>query len=82
MKLKLLEKSETQADYGAGHGVEYEYVYECPCGKNKVREYHDAVPGFRSHDIYVDCAECASKWDVKKGGYAEERRKEEIQSSL
>lgn len=75
MKLKLLEKSETRANYGAGQGAEYEYVYECPCGQGTVTEYHDDVPGFRSHEVFINCGECKDKWIVGKGGQAEEKNK-------
>lgn len=50
--------------YGAGEGDTERYVYECPCGKGKIVEEHDNIPGFRDHDVYIDCAECEKKYKI------------------
>lgn len=36
----------------------------CPCGKGKVVEEHDDIPGFREHDIWIQCEECSKKLDL------------------
>ena len=44
--------------YGAGSGDTEYYEYECPCGKGKVIEEHDNIPGFRlEKDEIVDLIE-------------------------
>lgn len=68
MKLKKISQYEQIMDYGAGRGPEYTITYECPCGEGTVTEYRDEVPGFRSHDIFIDCGICEKEWEAKKGG--------------
>ena len=33
----------------------YTHYYKCPCGKRCVIDDKDATPGFRSHDIWIEC---------------------------
>ena len=42
----------------------YTHYYKCPCGKGRVVDDKDATPGFRSHDIYIECAECREKYEL------------------
>lgn len=61
--LKLLEHSSVpHPGYGAGSGSIDTYVYECPCGKGKIIEVKDRIPGFRESDITIECDECAKKY--------------------
>lgn len=54
--------SSDSAGFGAGHGSTERYEYFCPCGKGKVIEEHDNVPGFREHDVWIDCDKCRTEW--------------------
>ncbi len=38
---------------------------QCPCGKGMVVDDKDATPGFRSHDTYIECAECREKYELQ-----------------
>lgn len=70
MRTKLIESTEHEhSGYGAGSGDVQRYVFECPCGKGRIVEEHDNIPGFREHDVYIDCAECSKKYrlDTTKG---------------
>ena len=42
----------------------YTHYYKCPCGKGRVIDDKDATPGFRSHDIYIECTECREKYEL------------------
>lgn len=70
MRTKLIyESQEEHSGYGAGSGDTEYYEYECPCGKGKIIEEHDNIPGFRDHDVYIACDECSKKYilDISKG---------------
>ena len=43
----------------------YTHYYQCPCGKGRVVDDKDATPGFRSHDIYIECVECKEKYEIE-----------------
>lgn len=55
--------------YGAGRGDTERYEYECPCGEGKIIEEHDNIPGFRDHNVFIDCEKCMEKYslDISKG---------------
>lgn len=70
MRTKLIDSSIMDSPgYGAGSGNTERYEYECPCGKGKIIEEHDNIPGFRDHDVYISCEECRKKYtlDTSKG---------------
>lgn len=70
MRTKLIYESQKEhSGYGAGCGDTERYEYECPCGKGKIIEEHDNIPGFREHDVYIACDECSKKYilDISKG---------------
>ena len=70
MRTKLIYSSEeNHLGYGAGEGDMERYEYECPCGKGKIIEEHDNIPGFRDHDIWISCDECSIKYtlDTSRG---------------
>ena len=70
MRTKLICSSQKDhIGYGAGSGDTERYEYECPCGKGKIIEEHDNIPGFRDHDVYIDCDTCSKKYrlDTSKG---------------
>ncbi len=66
---KIYSSCEFHEGYGAGSGDTERYEYECPCGKGKIIEEHDNIPGFREHDVYMHCDECSKKYilDTSKG---------------
>ena len=62
---KLIYSSiDDHAGYGAGSGNTQRYEYECPCGKGKIVEEHDNIPGFRDHDVLIQCPECSKKYTI------------------
>lgn len=48
--------------WGAGAGTVERYEYRCPCGDGAIVEEHDNVPGFREHDVRIDCSKCDVEW--------------------
>lgn len=44
---KIYASNENHPGYGAGDGDTERYEYKCPCGKGKIVEEHDNIPGFR-----------------------------------
>lgn len=48
--------------WGAGAGTVERYEYRCPCGDGAIIEEHDNVPGFREHDVRIDCSKCDDEW--------------------
>lgn len=70
MRTKLIySNNEPPQGYGAGSGDTERYEYECLCGKGRIVEEHDNIPGFRDRDVYICCEECAKKYslDISKG---------------
>ena len=54
MRTELIYSSEeNHPGYGAGDGDTERYEYKCPCGKGKIVEEHDNIPGFRDHDVWL-----------------------------
>lgn len=45
-------------------GCTEEYEYECPCGKGRIVEEHDDIPGDRNHMVYFICEECSNKYRI------------------
>ena len=65
MKMRLIRKSVSgHPGYGAGCGDTEWYEYECPCGKGRIIEEHDNIPGFREHDVYIECDVCREKYTL------------------
>lgn len=62
MKTKLKDSIVKEELYG--NGDTELYIYECPCGKGEIREEHENIPGFRSHDVWMTCDECSEKWEI------------------
>jgi hypothetical protein len=53
--------------WGAGAGTVERYEYLCPCGDGMIIEEHDNVPGFREHDVRIDCDKCRAEWRFVDG---------------
>lgn len=65
MRTKLIySNQENHPGYGAGEGDTERYEYLCPCGKGRVIEEHDNIPGFRDHDVWLQCPECSKNTDL------------------
>jgi len=44
----------------------YTHYYKCPCGKGRVVDDKDATPGFRCHEIFIECEVCREKYELVK----------------
>ncbi|MGV4886414.1 hypothetical protein ACSR0Z_07315 [Streptomyces viridosporus] len=53
--------------WGAGAGTVERYEYLCPCGDGTIIEEHDNIPGFREHDVRIDCDKCHVEWRFVDG---------------
>jgi ribosomal protein S27AE len=53
--------------WGAGAGNVERYEYLCPCGDGTIIEEHDNIPGFREHDVRIDCDKCRAEWRFVDG---------------
>ena len=42
----------------------YTHYYKCPCGKGRIVDDKDTTPGFRCHDIIIECAECREAYEI------------------
>lgn len=63
--LRTQRISSSSADtegYGAGAGTMQRLEFLCPCGNGKVVEEHDNTPGFREHDVWIECDKCRAEW--------------------
>ena len=70
MRTKLVYSSEAfHPGYGAGDGDTERYEYLCPCENGRIVEEHDNIPGFRDHDVWLECDECKKHYtlDTSKG---------------
>ncbi len=66
---KIYSNEEHHSGYGAGCGDTEHYEYKCPCGEGKIIEEHDNIPGFRDHNVYINCDKCKDIYelDTSKG---------------
>lgn len=55
----MIEQELSYTDDGS-----YTHYYKCPCGKGRVVDDKDATPGFRSHDIFIECSDCREKYEI------------------
>ena len=53
--------------WGAGGGDTERYTFRCPCGAGIILEEHDNVPGFREHDVAIQCDVCCDEWEFVPG---------------
>ena len=70
MRTKLIYNSiESHQGDAAGAGDTERYEYNCLCGKGMIIEEHDNIPGFREHDVWINCECCHKKYklDTSKG---------------
>ena len=42
----------------------YTHYYKCPCGEGRVVDDKDTTPGFRSHDVFIECEKCKEKYII------------------
>lgn len=64
MRTKLIDSSVTEMGWGPNKGDNEAQYYECPCGSGRILEDHDNIPGFRNHDVIIECDTCKEAWDV------------------
>jgi hypothetical protein len=38
-----------------------------PCGDGEIVEEHDNIPGFREHDVRIECEKCDAEWRFAAG---------------
>lgn len=53
--------------WGAGAGTVERYEFLCPCGDGTIVEEHDNIPGFREHEVRIDCDKCHAEWRFVDG---------------
>jgi len=64
---QITRSTEDSSGWGAGSGTIERHEYLCPCGKGLIIEEHDNIPGFREHDVHIDCNTCRSVWRFAPG---------------
>ena len=65
MKKQLLDSIESYHEgYGAGEGTTEYYEFKCPCRNGTIIEEHDNIPGFREHDVFINCSYCNKLFSV------------------
>lgn len=62
MRTEMISESCEEDYYNGGDTERYEY--KCPCGKGKIVEIHDNIPGFRDHTVFMCCDECREKYEL------------------
>lgn len=65
---KIYSNQENHPGYGDGGGDTEIYEYLCPCGRGRVIEEHDNIPGFRDHDVWLQCPKCLKKYRLDTSG--------------
>lgn len=65
---RVYSNQEYHPGYGAGDGDTEKYEYLCPCGKGRVIEEHDNIPGFNEHDAWLQCPECSKIYRLDTAG--------------
>lgn len=53
--------------WGAGPGDIERDEFRCPCGYGAIIEELDNTPGFREHDVWIDCDKCRVEWRFADG---------------
>lgn len=54
--------SHEHVGWGPGSGTMERYEFHCPCGGGSIIEEHDNVPGFREHNVWIECERCRTEW--------------------
>lgn len=52
---------------GPATGATERHEYLCPCCDGRIVEEHDHIPGFRDHDVHIDCDKCRVEWRFAEG---------------
>ncbi|MEG9246847.1 hypothetical protein V6S67_01960 [Arthrobacter sp. Soc17.1.1.1] len=65
--LRISRHSEDSDGYGAGSGSVSRLNFLCPCGDGRIVEEHENIPGFREHDVVIDCPKCRDEWRFLDG---------------
>lgn len=66
MELKLLNKKKYYYDleFEVEQAEWDEYEYICPCGRGKIVESIDGIPGYIEHNIWLLCEECKKYYEI------------------
>lgn len=64
---RIAEDAHDQQGWGAGSGTVERLHYMCPCGDARIIEEHDNIPGFRDHDVWIECDKCRVEWRFVEG---------------
>ncbi|WP_228521391.1 hypothetical protein [Nocardioides islandensis] len=64
---RLRSDSHDVAGWGAGAGTVERDEFRCPCGDGAIIEEHENVPGFREHNVWLDCDKCRAEWRFVDG---------------
>lgn len=59
---RITSSKEDTSGWGAGPGTIERYEHLCPCGRGLIVEEHDNTPGFREHDVIIECDKCRASW--------------------
>lgn len=54
--------SDSHDGWGAGAGTTERHTFHCPCGGGRIVEEHENTPGFREHDVWIECDRCRDEW--------------------
>ena len=64
---QITSSKEASSGWGAGPGTIERHEFLCPCGEGLIIEEHDNIPGFREHDVRIDCDKCREAWPFVSG---------------
>ncbi|GAA1109181.1 hypothetical protein [Arthrobacter flavus] len=65
--IEISDHTEEVGGFGAGAGTVERIEYRCPCGDGLIVEEHDNIPGFREHDVTINCPKCRDEWRLLDG---------------
>lgn len=72
MRTKLISKSVVPVKgYEKGPGSISWSWYQCPCGKDRVVEEHDDIPGYEHSYVWITCPDCWKKYCLDTSGGVE-----------
>lgn len=64
---RIGEDAHDHQGWGAGSGTVERLEYMCPCGDARIIEEHNNIPGFREHDVWIECDKCRVEWRFVEG---------------
>lgn len=64
---RITSSTDDSAGWGAGSGTIERHEFLCPCRRGLIVEEHDNIPGFREHNVRIDCDTCRAAWRFASG---------------